>query len=184
MSPAGRVRKLQGSCKEADCAVLCCAVGGCWPVFSWASFLLPAGPCSCPRWRFPVRAIRVTPDASLPWAQPTPPLSRPPPFVCADDDPLRLLPCDTCDCQLHTYCLQPPLEEAPLQTVGGPLHSLHLMAAAHPNASLQGLLWCAGAACTPACLLVCVSHPCACKETCDAYAATALVWSPSPPSHQ
>ncbi|KAL4854865.1 Methyl-CpG-binding domain protein 2 [Chlorella vulgaris] len=33
-----------------------------------------------------------------------------------DDDPLRLLPCDTCDCQLHTYCLQPPLEEAPLQT--------------------------------------------------------------------
>ncbi|EFN52450.1 hypothetical protein CHLNCDRAFT_54503 [Chlorella variabilis] len=38
-------------------------------------------------------------------------------LVCwNDDDPARLLPCDTCDCQQHSYCLEPPLEELPLQT--------------------------------------------------------------------
>ncbi|KAL4421600.1 hypothetical protein ABPG75_010891 [Micractinium tetrahymenae] len=37
--------------------------------------------------------------------------------VCwSDDDPTRLLPCDTCDCQWHSYCLEPPLEELPGQT--------------------------------------------------------------------
>ncbi|PRW20556.1 methyl- -binding domain-containing 9 [Chlorella sorokiniana] len=37
--------------------------------------------------------------------------------VCwSDDDPARLLPCDTCDCKYHGYCLEPPLEEPPLQT--------------------------------------------------------------------
>ena len=35
----------------------------------------------------------------------------------SDDDPTRLLPCDTCDCKHHSYCLEPPLEEPPLQTV-------------------------------------------------------------------
>ena len=35
----------------------------------------------------------------------------------ADDDPSRLLPCDTCDCMQHSYCLQPPLEQLPLQSV-------------------------------------------------------------------
>lgn len=50
---------------------------------------------------------------------PAPPrtLLTPPPHH-ADDDPARLLPCDTCDCQQHSYCLEPPLEELPLQTVG------------------------------------------------------------------
>ncbi|KAL4450242.1 hypothetical protein ABPG77_010911 [Micractinium sp. CCAP 211/92] len=37
--------------------------------------------------------------------------------VCwSDDDPARLLPCDSCDCQWHSYCLEPPLEELPAQT--------------------------------------------------------------------
>ena len=35
----------------------------------------------------------------------------------ADDDPTRLLPCDACDCKQHSYCIEPPLEELPLQTV-------------------------------------------------------------------
>jgi hypothetical protein len=38
-------------------------------------------------------------------------------LVHADDDAVRLLPCDACDCQHHPYCLDPPLEEPPAQTV-------------------------------------------------------------------
>ena len=48
-----------------------------------------------PRCSRAVFGIRLTPHLPLP----------------ADEDPLRLLPCDSCDCQTHSYCLQPALAE-------------------------------------------------------------------------
>ena len=73
---------------------------GCWPGKPALHALASVPPCCC---LTAYRSCHLPPCPCLP----------------ADEDPLRLLPCDSCDCQTHSYCLQPALEELPLATVRG-----------------------------------------------------------------